>query len=193
MSLQAIAEKIKADALVEVGSIIADAELSVAEITQETNRQINDIKLAFTLSLEKQKSQLEVVHRSLEKQRINLAKQSIRRFLLDEVYAQALNEILLLSSAEYVEMLVKKYKSLVTDDIKISSILAPESRLSEITEVSKLLGWSASIEITNRFKGGCILVGSDFEFDLSIERLFAEQRSESEIEIAATLFNKAVV
>ncbi len=192
MSLQAIVEKIKIDAQSEVQAINAEAEHRLADVTQETNRQINDIKSVFATSFEKQKTQLEVVHKSLEKQRVNMAMQSTKRRVLDEVYKQAFEEISNLPSSEYVEVLVKKYKVLVPNDAKIVSILTSENRQAETEEICKSLSWSAPVTFSSKLKGGCILIGDDFEFDLSIERLFAEQRSESEIEIAATLFNKAI-
>lgn len=188
MSLQAIVEKIKIDAQSEVRAINAEAEQRLSDVTQETNRQINDIKSVFATSFEKQKTQLEAVFQSLEKQRVNMVVQSTKRRLLDEVYKQAFEEVSKLSSPEYVEFFVKKYQTLVPSDVKIVSILTSESRQAETVEISKALGWSAPITIGGGLKGGCILVGSDFEFDLSIERLFAEMRFQTEIEIAQILF-----
>lgn len=188
MSLQAIVEKIKIDAQSEVQAINAEAEHRLADTTQETNRQINDIKSVFATSFEKQKTQNEAVFQSLEKQRVNMFVQSTKRRLLDEVYKQAFEEVSNLSSSEYVEFFVKKYQTLVPSDVKIVSVLTSESRQTETVEISKALGWSAPITIDSRLKGGCILVGSDFEFDLSIERLFAEMRFQTEIEIAQILF-----
>ena len=188
MSLQAIVEKIKIDAQSEVQAINAEAEQRLADVTQETNSQINDIKSIFATSFEKQKTQLEAVFQSLEIQRVNMVVQSTKRRLLDEVFKQDFEEVSKLSSPEYVEFFVKKYQTLVPSDVKIVSILTSESRQAETVEISKALGWSAPITIGGGLKGGCILVGSDFEFDLSIERLFAEMRFQTEIEIAQILF-----
>ena len=50
------------------------------------------------------------------------------------------------------------------------------------------LGIKAKITPSTKIKGGCILVGKDFEFDLSIEHLFKKERIASEIDIAKVLF-----
>lgn len=188
MSLQAIVEKIKVDTETEIQSIFTEAEKRVAGIGEDTNQQITEIASSFVSNIEKQKIQRETVVRSLEKQKASMVIQATKRRLLDEVYSKALEEIYNLPSAEYVAILKDKYKTLVPEDVKVISVLSPENRQSETAEISKVLGWSATISVNNKLKGGCILIGKDFEFDLSIESLFEEERIKSEIEIAQMLF-----
>ncbi|MBP9836716.1 MAG: hypothetical protein KBC78_02670 [Candidatus Pacebacteria bacterium] len=188
MSLQAIVEKIKVDTDTEIQSVFTEVAKRVAGIVQDTDQQIAEITASFASSVEKQKIQRETVMRSLEKQKANMAIQTTKRRLLDEVYSKALDEIYALSSVEYVAMLTDKYKTLVPKDVKVVSVLSPENRQSETAEISKILGWSATISVNDKLKGGCVLVGENFEFDLSVESLFTEERTKSEIEIAQMLF-----
>ncbi len=191
MSLQLILEKIKSEAQTEAQSIIARAESHCAEIEQETIRKKAEILASFKVSLDKQKTQHEIIIRSSEKQRINLDLQTKKRELLDKVYKEAFVQILNLPHTEYVQLLLSKYQSQVPKDLKITSILAPEARLAEINEVAKDLNWKAEVIVSSKINSGCILVGSNFEYNLSIEHLFDEERSSSEIEVAQILFPKA--
>ena len=86
--------------------------------------------------------------------------------------------------------LVEYYKKTLPKNLSVLSVLGPENRQAESLEILKILGLSASVSANPRLKGGLILIGSDFEFDLSVEKLFAEIRSNSEIEITKSLFQK---
>ncbi len=190
MSLQAIIEKIKTDSEAEAGEILAEAEKRVSEIRQETDRKIGDIKAVFQSDFKKKSEHLENVTLSLEKQKNNLALQTSKRQILDETYSEALSHVLVLPSAEYVSVLTELYKKYLSKDVSVLSILSPENRQAENAEIMKALGLSAEVSVSSRLKGGMILIGSDFEFELSVEKLFAEIRSNSEIEIANILFQK---
>jgi len=188
MSLQAIVEKIKANAQIEVQAIIAETQTKTAEIEKETKDQVNRLNEEFANSLQKRKEQKESVLTSLEKQKLSLKRQTVKRQLVDEVYQEAFSEILALSSADYVAMLLKKYKELVPAEVKVSLILAPENRLAEITEVAKGMNWNADIKADSSIIGGCKLVSDNFEFDLSLEKLFSQDRNKTETKVAKVLF-----
>ena len=188
MSLQAIVEKIKTDALAEAEAIKAKAESKVNEIRKETDKQSADLMKSFEVALEKKKTQREAIVRSLEKQRSGMSLQESKRKLLDSLYEQAFAEVLALPAEEYVKLLSDKYSTLVPKDIKVASILAPEARLKETAEVAKTLGLTAEITPSSKIKGGCILTGENFEYNLSLEHLFNEDRTVSEMEIANQLF-----
>jgi len=191
MSLLGITEKIKAEVEVEISAIKAESHKKCSEIAGETTRQKADMDSAFQTALEKQKSHRQAVVYSLEKQRASMALQSTKRRLLDEVYDQSFANLLALPASEYVDMLTAKYESVVPKDAKVTSIVAPEARLKETEAIAKALGWTAKVEADAKLKGGCVVKGKDFEFDLSLERLFKEERSVSEIETANILFQNA--
>jgi vacuolar-type H+-ATPase subunit E/Vma4 len=191
MSLQAITKKIQAEAAAEVSDLKIVTDKKCVEIADETARQKTAIETSLQANLEKQQEHRRSVVQSLEKQRSSMALQSVKRRLLDEVYEQAFEKLLALSAKEYVEVLVKRYETLVPKDTKVTSIVAPEARLKETEDVSKELGWKASVAADSKLKGGCILKGDDFEYDLSLSRLFAEDRTSTETEIANTLFQTA--
>ena len=188
MSLQGIIEKIQVEAKAEADTINSEALKKQAEITSATASQKADIESAFKSTLEKQQTHRRSVVESLEKQRASLALQSAKREVLDEVYEQALVKLLEVPEADYVNLLVNRYKTLVPADTKITTIVAPEKRQKETEEIAKQLNWSAPITTDTKLKGGCVLVGADFEYDLSLEKLFTENRSNSETEIANILF-----
>ncbi|KXJ97875.1 MAG: V-type proton ATPase subunit E [Parcubacteria bacterium OLB19] len=190
MSLQAIIEKIKSDSEAEANEILAEAEKRVSEIRQETDRKIGDIKAGFQTEFKKKSEHYENVTLSLEKQKANLAVQTEKRRVLDEVFSEALSSVLALSSSDYVSILTERYKNILPKNIEVVSVLSPDHRQSESSEILKALGVSAPLVVSARLKGGLVFVGSDFEFDLSIEKLFSEIRSSSEIEIAKNLFQK---
>ncbi len=190
MSSQAIVEKIRTDAETEAKEIITQAEAQVSQINQDTDKKISDIKAVLVADFQKKANQYEMVTRSLLKQKINLASQVNKRNLLNAVYDQALADLLSLTTVDYVTVLTKRYQAILPKEIKVVEILAPENRQAETATIAKNLELSAPILATNRIKGGCILVGQDFEFDLSLEKLFAEARFASEIEMAKTLFQK---
>ena len=190
MSLQAIVEKIKSDSEAEANEILAEAEKRVSEIRQETDRKIGDIKAGFQTEFKKKSEHYENVTLSLEKQKANLAMQTEKRRVLDEVFTDALSSVLALSSSDYVLVLTERYKNILPKDIEVVSVLSSENRQSESLEILKSLNISVPISLSPRLKGGLIFVGSDFEFDLSVEKLFSEIRANSEIEIAKNLFQK---
>ena len=190
MSLQAIIEKIKTDSQAEANGILAEAERGVSEIRHESEQKINALKANFEAEFKKKSEHLENVTLSLEKQKSNLATQTAKRKILDEAFTEALSIVINLPSSEYVSTLVEYYKKTLPKNLSVLSVLAPENRQAESLEILKILGLSASVSANPRLKGGLILIGSDFEFDLSVEKLFAEIRSNSEIEIAKSLFQK---
>lgn len=188
MSLQAIVDKIKVDTEEEVQAILSEAEKRCLEIKEETKKQVESIEMSLRSKVKKMQNQEETVARSLEKQRASLSKQEAKRKILDSVYEEALAEILSLPKEEYVNILVNKYKTIITEDKDFVEILSPENRKLETESIMNILGIKAKITPSNKIKGGCILVGKDFEFDLSIEHLFSKERITSEIEIAKVLF-----
>ncbi|MEZ4104193.1 MAG: V-type ATP synthase subunit E family protein [Candidatus Paceibacterota bacterium] len=189
MALQEITNKIRKEAEAEATSIIAKAEEEVVLIDKKTKEQVAGLEEESLKFLQKEQSQRESVVSSLEKQKTSLAKQSVKRRLLDEVYDEALKQLLNISSEDYISLLKNRYRSVVPSDAKISFVLAPNSRFEETKKVASDLGWSAEIKSDDKLKGGCILVGEDFEFNLSLEKMFAEDRLLSETEIAAILFS----
>jgi vacuolar-type H+-ATPase subunit E/Vma4 len=190
MSLQAIIEKIKTDYEAEVNEILAEAEKRVSEIRQDSDRMVCDIKTSFQDDFKKKSEHQENVMLSLEKQKSNLAIQTAKRKMLDETFAEALSSVLSLPSSEYVSVLTEYYKKNLPKDLSVLSVLSFEGRQAESLEILKALDLSAPVSASNRLKGGLILIGSDFEFDLSVEKIFSEIFSNSEIEIAKTLFQK---
>ena len=189
MSVQAIIDKIKEDTKAEAEAILAEAENKCAEINKEIERQVNEINSELSAKLKKQQDQLETVAKSLEKQKANLALQSAKRKLLDSVYADAWSEVLNLSASDYIKLLLNKSESLLPKRVDIKSVQAPENRQTETAEIMKLLGIEAEMIINPKLKGGFILVGRDFEYNFSLENIFAEERKNSEIEIANILFD----
>ncbi len=190
MSLQAIVEKIKTEAQTEAQKLLSVAEDNSLEIKEETQNQINEIKNNFQTILDKQKEKKRTIVHSLERQKLALAAQTVKRRLLDSVYYEALETIIKLPANEYIAIFVGKYEKLVPKDVEIDLILAPEARQAETAEICKALNWSAQVEVSLNLRGGCILKSKNFEYDLSIEKLFTDTRSNSEIEIAQLLFRK---
>ena len=188
MSLQGITEKIQAEATAEATTIKSEAEKKRAEIVEAATSQKADIESAFKTTLEKQQAHRRSVVESLEKQRASMALQSVKRRVLDDVYEQALTELLATPASDYVSLLVSRYEALVPKKTKITSIVAPENRKKETEEIAKKLDWEAKITTDAKLKGGCVLVGSDFEYDLSLEKLFAESRAVTETDTANILF-----
>lgn len=189
MSLQEITNKIKVEAETEAGLIIAKANEEVSIINEKTRKQVADIEAETEAGLNKAKLQRESVVTSLGKQKTSLAKQEVKRRLLDMVYDEAFGQLVNLPAEDYVSILTKKYSQIISSDVALSHILAPKNRLSETETIAKNLGWSAEIKSDDKLKGGCVLVGENFEFNLSLEKMFAEDRLSSETEIAGILFS----
>ncbi|MCB9810805.1 MAG: hypothetical protein H6779_01110 [Candidatus Nomurabacteria bacterium] len=189
MSLNAITTKIKQDAEAEAESVLAQANEKVSVISKETDRLVSDIRAEVDSRLEKERSHKEAVVRSLEKQRASIALQTAKRQIIDKVFDQAFTELLTLSGSEYVDFMVAKYKTLVPADMDIKDVLASKAKETETAEIIKTLGLKATVTVSDRLQAGCVFVGSDFEFDLSLENLFAQARAASEMEIANTLFS----
>lgn len=189
MSLQEITNKIKAEAEAQVKTIWAEADERLSVITKETESAIEKMQKEAKTALDKEKAQQEAVAISLEKQRASLAKQAVKRELLDEVYEQAFAKLVSMPSEEYVVFLENKVKELVPKDSEITSIISPVDRKTETEAMAKSFGWSVSVTTDEELKGGCVLIGKDFEFDLSLKRLFTQDRLESEMTIANALFS----
>lgn len=188
MSLQAIIDKIKVDTEKEVQTILSEAEKRCLEIEEETKKQVGEIEISLKSKVEKMQNQEETIAKSLEKQRASLAKQEVKRRMIDYAYEEALAKLLSLPKEEYVEFLINKYKTIITTEINLVEVLSPENRQAETESILNTFDIKTKITPTTKIKGGCVLVGKDFEFNLSIEHLFEKGRITSEIEIAKVLF-----
>ncbi len=188
MSLQGIIEKIQAETETEVSVIVTEADKKRADIEAEALRRKKEIEDLYQTKLEKEQSHRRSVNDSLLKQQISVSLQSVKRELLDEVYQAAFTELVSLSSTEYVDLLTQKYKAMNLPTMTVTTIVAPQSRLSETEEISKSFGWTGEVQVDEAVKAGCILKGENFEYDLSLARLFKESQNNTETEIAGLLF-----
>lgn len=189
MSVQAIIDKIREGAKKEAEVILTEVENKCAEINKETEKQVSEINSELSAKLKKQQEQKETVAKSLEKQRVNLAFQSLKRKLIDSVYTDAWNEIVNLPASDYTKMMLSKSENLLPKKINVKLVHSPENRQSETAEIIKVLGIEAEIITNSKLKGGFILVGEGFEYNFSLENIFTENRKKTEIDIANTLFD----
>ena len=190
MGKEEIITRILSDAESEAAEIVSSAEERAREITAVAKaRAAEDMAEAEAEAAERAKriSDGKAAAARLECAKILLAE---KRRVMDEIYADALKELLSLNEKGSLKLL----ESLLDDNAEEGDIIVLAKNFAYASGVEKLpVIKKRNLTIANEradISGGCLLRGKKSDKDLSYSALLAADKEEYQAEIAAQLFNK---
>ncbi len=186
MPIADITDKILADAAKKGVDITNTAKDEAGKIKEGLEKSKKEMRENSEKILKKTLSENERRVTSAAEQEVKLLIAAKKRNVIDEVFNLALQKLLSLSGAEYKGLLKKTLKQ--TTGIDDGEILAPEERVGVIKEVIKELGLKNTVIPTDKFKGGVLIIGKDYEYNLTFENILANKKSSFEAEVAKLLF-----
>ncbi len=187
MPIVDITNKILADASEEAGSIIKNTETKVSELSDATKILKENTKKE---SVQKTNRILEENERrivSAAEQEVKLKADNAKRTAVDIVFENTLKQLLSLPSKEYEEVILSLLNELPENTN--GEIIAPKERKIETESALKKAKLKYEVEATNKFKGGFILLGENFESNFVFEEILRNKKSALEVEVARILFN----
>lgn len=189
MSVQSIVDKIKHDATVQADALRAHAAEQVSAIEARTAAEVAALEAAAATRLEKAKEHRRAVKQSLTEQAGNQRLYAAKRELVDSVIDQAFASVRDEPSEAYVRRFVSLLQPYAIDPADITVIKTAPNRTEEAATIATELGWGAvSVEADESLSGGLRVEGRAMAYDLSLERLFADQREALEVTVAQHLF-----
>ena len=189
MSENALIQKIKDDALAVVAEIKAAAQAEVAGVVRETEAALALLKTDHEASLQKKKEHLELVAVSRARQTGNIALQQAKRNQIDGLFAEVMSDLEGSSAEDYVSRFEKHAISIVPKDVVVTDIYAPTNRVSETETILKNLGLTGEVTTQTNLKAGFLVHTTDGVYDVTLERLMNEKRSEIEMEVVRTVLS----
>jgi vacuolar-type H+-ATPase subunit E/Vma4 len=180
MSHNTLIEKIRTDAARTVEDSKAKSAEAIAAISSETEAKIEELTTIHTTNLQKSKKQLELIAISKAKQAGKNAVQKAKREHIDAVFAAVQKELIEQSSADYVAFFTTHLEATVPKDVHITSVSAPQNRVTETTEILQAAGLSAEVNPVPDLSAGLMIQAVDGVYDLTLARIFAEKKPELE-------------
>jgi vacuolar-type H+-ATPase subunit E/Vma4 len=113
--------------------------------------------------------------------------ESLKRQLLNEVFEEVAKKITALSDENY-QAFIEKQLTELPKDMKVVAVI-PADRVAVTKKALKAAGINVSETEDAEFAVGVVLRGTDFEYDLSLERILGELKSKKDMEIASELFS----
>ena len=190
MALTDITGKIKADAEQVVSQIRAEAATTVTEITQQGEIALIDLQRAWT---EKQAAAVERERQAVlaqKRQAIQLRIQATKRSMLDEVINLVYKK-LQTEPAEQYEARYAAYLQKITLPSALVSVRCAPGREECTKAILQRCGLAhVTPEADETISAGLRLYCADVQYDLSLDRIFADRRSHIEITIAQQLWGE---
>jgi vacuolar-type H+-ATPase subunit E/Vma4 len=186
MSLTDLTEKILADAKARAEGITNDAKARAQAIQQETSEKLVEKRSIFQDSLERILADNSRQVQASARQEVKLMQETAKRALVNKVFDEALSQLRESRSDVYVSHMASLMATLPAETA--GKVRAPENRVAEISEALKRSGLSLPISPDPALTSGCIIEGTDFEVDLTLEKVIAERRVALEVQVAAILF-----
>lgn len=187
MPIADITNKITEDALKEAENIAAGGELKSKEIKEATEKLKSEIAETQKNVLEKNLSENERRVVSAANQEVKLKIDKSKREAVDETFSMALSRLLSLSDDEYETLLVKLIGSL--DKNMDGEVAAPKERVGITKKILKKLKMGYPVKSTDKFKGGIIFTGDNFEYNFTFENILRDKKGSLEAELSNLLFS----
>ncbi len=186
MAITDITDKILIDAAKEAEHVIAGAKQKAQEIEKQ-------MKLSKKEAVDKQKKEVEKNLLENEKritsvayQEVKLQTNNAKRKSINETFDDALLALFSLSDEEYGVVLKNLLASLHKD--VSGKIIAPKEKIKVTKKILEELHIKNPITSTDEFKGGVVIVGDNFEYNLTFENLLATKKNSLEVDVAKILF-----
>lgn len=191
--IERITQRMEDDAQREIDEILSAAQAQAAEITQscqaQAEREAREIVDRGRRNADEREQRLASVAQ-LEARKMELA---AKQEMLDQAFAQALEQLVNLPEGEYVSLLANLAVK-ASSNGREAVILSKKDRTrygkQVVTQANERLkdGHLTLSEQTRNIKGGLILADGDVEVNCTFETLVRLQRGTLEREVAKVLF-----
>lgn len=199
MSLEQIIEKIEQETETKKDQIIGEAKAKAAEILQKAKEQAEEF-YQDQIAAAKKRAEVDL-GRGKAMTMLELRKEALaeKQKLIDEVFTQAANKLLVLSEKEYLEFIRKKLlETIETGQEEIGVSAKDQTRINqkfiqEINAELKRKGKKGAMSLAKSprpIQGGFILSADQVEINCSLEAILKRRREEVEQEVAIKLFGK---
>lgn len=187
MALSDITNKIHADAEKKQGETIQRAKKLIEQRELESRQECERITREFDQEterlLEKNKQKVTIGAQQESKMYID----SVKRSLIDKVFEDALEKMCISSDDTYSSLLKSLLKNIPKDTHGI--LKTPENRKKVTQVLVSQTHPHLTLEVDNSIRGGCVIVGDSFEYDLTFTSLVEDKKDELEIEVSQFLFS----
>jgi len=188
MSITSLTEKIAADATVAVAGIEAEHTAQLTAIEAVTETELAAVRAEAVARLEKAKQQQETVVLSQARQAANVSWQSAKRAALNSVFDEAFSRLVAVPAAEYQAYYVARYRAVVPADAMVVRISGPQARVADTEAVIATLAVTAPCDVDTSIAAGLIVYTTSGVYDLTLDRLFATERTRLEADVSSELF-----
>ncbi len=183
MSNNTLVAKIKADAEAKAAELKKAAEAEVSTIQKETEAKLAVMREEHESALMKQNKHLELVVTSRAKQAGKISLQQAKRSQIDAIFAEVVDDLVNQPAESYVAYFTKMVKEIVPTDSQVTKILSPAKRLEESKKIISQSGLNGEVSEDGAIMAGLVIETADGVYDVTLDRLLSEQRSEIEMEI----------
>jgi len=189
MALTDLTKKIFDDAAAHADEIRANGKTQVAAVRERAQEARATWRAAFeaeTKSLE-QAAAFRTHEQTEHEARLTL--EAARRTVLDEAFAQALEQTCAADDAAYRAYITPALETLAKDAVKVTTLYTPEARLAVTEAAARAVGIAAPVVAQSDIAGGFVAESADATFDMRFEHLVQTVKRAHEPTIARTLFN----
>lgn len=183
MSHNTLLEKIQADAAAEVKKIKQVGQAQVQAFMSETETILKSERSAHHDTFTRELAQQELVEISKAKQQARISVQRAKREEIDALFNSVSKLITSKESHEYVTFFTKYATSVVPKQVSVTTVHAPTNRIKETADVLQAVGLSGTVATNDTITAGFIIEATDGVYDVTLERLLTEGRTELEMEI----------
>ena len=188
MAVNALTEKIAADAATRVAEISARADAEVAAIEAARERELTALREAAAKHREREHAQRERVALSRARQAGNLRVQEAKRVGLDDLFATVFAELRDQPSERYVAAFQNLAAAALPEQVSVTSVRAPGARAAETAAILSALAIDAPVVADDRISAGLMIEATDGVYDCTLDRHFAQARPELEAVVAKQVF-----
>ncbi len=183
MSQNTLIEKIKEDAEKAVSEIKATVATKIANIQSEADKTIKSMVEVHENLLQKRQDQIKLVAVSKAKQAGKISLQQAKRNQINKIFSEVAVGLSEQSSEKYVAFYSKCASSIVPKDVAVTSVQAPDNRESETKQILEKMSLEATVSVNSDIKAGFILETVDGVYDVTLNRIMNEKKSELEMEV----------
>lgn len=184
MTLTDILNDIDSEKQKAIDSLSAELAKKIAELETLHEKNKEGLREEYKKRVEEKKAGIEKkiqAQTNMERKTLML---TAKRDVLNTVFSTAIKS--LANSKEYTDILAKLLSGI---ELKEAEVIVAKGKKPETIHALKKAGKDYKITGEGDFTGGCIVVATNMEIDLSFETLVDDLRPELETDIAFKVFN----
>ncbi len=190
MALVDITNKIAAEAKVRAAEVARATAAEVAQIAEQSAQKLTAAKRAKISELDATIASAQKVALSRARRDARSVIDSAQRTMIDDVFGEALAQIAGSDDVKYKQWIGGLLETLSdTERAGIAQVFAPTARVEITKEVCAAQGVDAEIVADDEVVAGMRLESETVAYDMTVERLLGDARSELEPVVAGKLFS----